>query len=175
MPDKSVALSARLPAEDADFLNHWIVEGAATPSEKLRKVVRETRGRVIAANDYRGALRMANDLLGPATEYIRESEITIGQHSELLARLGEWLPELLAYVYSAEGLAGPDAEANMKRLEGGIALRVLTMMQSVLQMSVTREGPFYDPLLLTSRIRPVLDTADVVSAARERAREREQE
>ena len=170
MPDTSVALSARLPAEDAEFLNRWQVEGAATPSEKLRKVVKETRGRVHAATDYRGALRMAHDLLAPSFDYVREAEIETGGHSELLVRMSEWLPELLAYVYSAEGLAGPDAESNLRRLEGGIAMRVLTMMQTTLQMAVTREGPFYDPPLLTERIQGVLDTAEVVADAHRRAR-----
>jgi len=173
MPDKSAALSVRLPAEDANFLNQWVVEGADTPSEKLRKVVRETRGRVTAASDYRGALRMAQNLLSPSMEYIRDAEVAVGKHSELLARLGEWLPELLSYVYSAEGLAGPDAESSLRRLEGGVAMRVLTMMQSTMQMALTHDGPFYDPELLNKRMQPVLETAEVVAAARVRGSTRD--
>lgn len=166
MPDKSVALSARLPAEDAAFLNEWQVDGAATPSEKLRRVVRDTRGRVKAETDYRSALRMANELFGSSLEYVRESEVEIGAHSELMAKIGEWLPEMVAYVYSAEGLAGPETEGNLKRLEGGVAMRVMTLMQSVLQMSVTTNAPLYDPTLLDERLNGVLETAQVVRDAR---------
>lgn len=167
MPDKSVALSARLPAADAEFLNDWEVEGADTPSEKLRRVVRDTRGRVKATTDYRQALRMANELFAPTLEFIYASEAQVGKHSELMTRVSEWLPEMLAYVYSAEGLAGPDPEANLKRLEGGIAMRVTTLMQSVLQMAVTKEAPLYDPTLLDERLHGVLDTADVVRREKE--------
>ncbi len=169
MSEKSVALSARLPAADAEFLNDWQVEGADTPSEKLRRVVRETRGRVKATTDYRHALRMAGELFGPAFEHVRESEVEISKHSELMAKIGEWLPELVAYVYSAEGLAGPDAESNLKRLEGGVAMRVMTLMQSVLQTAVTSNGPFYDPALMQDRLQPVLETAQVVQDARDKA------
>ena len=162
MPDKSVALSARLPAADAEFLNEWKVEGADTASEKLRRVVRDTRGRVKATTDYRQALRMSNELFGPALEYVCASEVHIGKHSELMARVSEWLPEMVAYVYSAEGLAGPDAEANLKRLEGGVAMRVVSLMQSVLQMALTTKAPLYDPQLLDERLQSVLEIADVV-------------
>ena len=125
MSEKSVALSARLPATDARFLSEWRVERADTPSEKLRRVVRDTGERVHAATDYRQALRMATELFGPSLEYVRESEVQTGKHSQLMARIGEWLPEMAAYVYSAEGLAGPDADSNLKRLEGGVAMGVV--------------------------------------------------
>jgi hypothetical protein len=169
MTDKSVALSARLPAADAQFLTQWRVEGADTPSEKLRRVVRDTRERVRATTDYRQALRMTTELFGPSLEYVREAEVQVGQHSQLMARISEWLPEMTAYLYSAEGLAGPDTESNLKRLEGGVAMRVMALMQSVLQMAVTPDGPFYDPALLNDRLRGTLDTARVVSDARYRA------
>lgn len=168
MTDKSVALSARLPVEDAEFLSQWQVDGADTPSEKLRRVVRDTRERARATTDYRQALRMANDLFAPSLEYVREAEVDVGQHSQLMAKIGEWLPEMTAYLYSAEGLAGPDAQSNLKRLEGGVAMRVMALMQSVLQMAVTVDGPFYDPALLGDRLRGTLDTARVVSESRSR-------
>lgn len=169
MPDKSVALSVRLPADDAGFLNDWQVDGASTPSEKLRRVVRDTRGRAIASKDYRHALRMTNELFGPALEYVHASEVHINKHSELMARIGEWLPEIAAYLYSAEGFASANVEANLKRLEGGIAMRVMTLMQSMLQMAVTVEAPLYDTALLDERLHNVLETAEVVRTARSKA------
>ena len=89
-----------------------------------------------------------------------------------MARIGEWLPEMVAYVYSAEGLAGPDTEKHLRRLEGGVAMRVMALIQSVLQMAVTTEGPFYDPALLEERLRGTLATARIISEARERADDR---
>lgn len=166
MAEKSVALSARLPAEDATFLSDWQVEGASTQSEKLRKVVKETRTRVNAAEDYTAALRMAQSLLGPALEHVRAAEVETGLHSELVTRVAEWLPELLAYVHSVRATPGGSTEARLRRLEGGLALRVLTLTQSLLQMAVTERGPFYDPELLEGRLQGVLDTARVVEAAR---------
>lgn len=166
MSDKSVALSARLPAEDASFLNEWQVEGATTASEKLRKVVKDARTRANAAQDYTSALRMAQALFAPAIEFIREAEVQTDQHSELVTRMTEWLPELVAYVHSVQGTPGGTTESRLRRLEGGVALRVLTLTQSVLQMAVTKNGPLYDPELLDDRIQSVLDTAQAIEAAR---------
>lgn len=169
MADKSVALSARLPADDAAFLKDWQVDGADTPSEKLRRVVHDARGRAMAATDYRGALRMANELLGPSLEYVRASELDSGQHSELMAKITEWLPEMVAYVYSAQALSNGDPDSGLRRLEGGVAMRVTTLMQAVLQMGVTQQAPLYDPTLLDDRLNGVLDTAQVVRKARRTA------
>lgn len=166
MAEKSVALSARLPPEDASFLNDWQVDGANTASEKLRKVVKETRTRVNAAEDYTEALRMAQALLAPAFEYVRAAEVETGLHSELVTRIAEWLPELVAYVHAVRATPGGSTEARLRRLEGGLALRVLTLTQSLLQMAVTEHGPFYDPALLEGRLQGVLDTARVVEVAR---------
>ncbi|MEM6638985.1 MAG: hypothetical protein AAF610_03700 [Pseudomonadota bacterium] len=166
MPDKSVALSARLPADDADFLKHWEVEGAETPSEKLRRVVHDARDRETATHDYKSALRMATTLFGPALEHIRAGELEQGQHSELIAKLGEWLPEIVAYVYSAQALSAHEGDAGLRRLEGGIAMRVTTLMRAVLQMAITDEAPLYDPSVLDERLSGVLDTARVVRRAR---------
>lgn len=166
MPDKSVALSARLPADDAAYLRDWEVDGADTPSEKLRRVVHDARVRSLAASDYRGALRMANELLGPSLEYVRAAELENGQHSELMAKITEWLPEMVAYVYSAQALSNGDPDAGLRRLEGGVAMRVTTLMQAVLQMAVTAQAPLYDPSLLDDRLSGVLETARVVRKAR---------
>lgn len=166
MAEKTVALSARLPADDAAFLNEWQVDGADTPSEKLRRAVRDARGRVVASHDYRSALRMTNDLLGPALEFVRATEVETGHHSELMAKIGEWLPEIVAYVYSAQSLASADGESSLRRMEGGVAMRVMTLMQSVLQMAVTSSAPLYDPSLFDDRLHGVLDTAKVVRKAR---------
>ncbi len=167
MPEKTVPLSARVSQEDADFLTKMKVEGAQTPSEKLRQVVRDARRRHDGAQDYPSALALAQDTVAPAVQCIRQVERELGVHSELLTRMVEWLPELMAYVHSAPGMPGENDEARLRRLEGGVALRLTTIMQSVLQMAVTRDGPFYDPRVLTDRVEPVLHLARVIRQSRD--------
>ena len=166
MPDKTVPLSARVSQEDADFIQELEIEGAQTPSEKLRVLLREARRRARASEHYPSALTLSQETLSPAMQRIRQTERELGNHSELLSRAMEWLPELMAYVQSAPGMAAADDEARLRDLESGVALRLTTLMQSILQMSVTREGPFYDPQLLSARIDPVLDLARVINQSR---------
>ncbi len=167
MAEKTVPLSARVSQEDADFLAEMKVQGAQTPSEKLRQVVRDARRRHHRSTDYPSALALAQEAMAPAVQSIRETERELAVHSELLTRMVEWLPELMAYVQSAPGMPGENAEARLRQLESGVALRITTIMQSVLQMSVTREGPFYDPRVLSNRVEPVLHLARVINQSRD--------
>ncbi len=167
MPEKTVPLSARLTAEDAAFLTELEVEGASTASDKVRAVVRDARRRHSGGREYSSALRLAQETLAPALRSVREAELELGVHSELMSRVGEWLPELVAFIHSAPGMGGDNETVKLCRLEAGVALRVMTLMQSVLQMAVIRHGPFYDPELLGERVQTVLDLAQVVRDTRQ--------
>lgn len=168
MANKSVPLSARISADDAEFLAALEVDGATTPSDKLRAIVGDARRRHGAARDYPGALRFAEDTVSPALRQVRAAEVDEDMHSELVARVAEWLPETLAYFLASSGGGGRSDADNLRKLEAGLAKRVTTLMQSTLQLGLSQPGAAYDGDILNERLTCVLDLAEVVRKNRGR-------
>lgn len=61
MPEKSVPLSVRISVDDAEFIARLSLEGATTPSEKMRKLLGEARRRREDAADYGRCLGMVRE------------------------------------------------------------------------------------------------------------------
>jgi hypothetical protein len=164
MPSKSITISARIAHEDAEFLSQLNIDGAATPSDKLRALITEARKRKEQPRDYGGCLMMIQELLAPVLTQVRQAELAEKVHSELLTRTFEWLPEMVAYL-----LAGaPQAEAEwtadiLVEYEYGLADRLFRLISSLLQLGVTPQCPCYSADAVARRIAPVLDLAEVIS------------
>lgn len=163
MPSKTIPISTRISPEDAEFIAGWNGGDAKTPSEKLRAIIAGARRRQHGTQDYGGSLRYAEELLSPTLRILRTSEHNTATHSQLVSRIAEWLPECFAYLVSCNGDETELDEEDLRRIERGLADRVIILMQSILQMAVTRKCPCYDPGIIRDRIRPVLDLAEVVS------------
>ncbi len=166
MPQKSVPVSVRLPAEDAGFLEHMVIEGADTLSEKLRAIVAEARLRQHGTSQFDAALRIAQGGVRPTLQIIRNNEREHRMHSELVSRLGEWLPDCVAYLVACNGSATHLPPEQLTEIERDLADRVFVLIQSVLQMGVTRRSPCYDSSVIDDRLEPVLDLADVIGKTR---------
>ena len=163
MPRKTIPISTRITPEDAEFIAGWTDDEAKTPSEKLRAIIAVARRRQRGTQEYASSLRFAEELMAPTLTILRTSEHATSLHSELVTRLAEWLPECFAYFVSCNGDDTQLDEDALRRIEKGLADRVVTLMQSTLQMAVTRKSPCYEPTLIRERVRPVLDLADVIS------------
>lgn len=162
MPNKTVPLSVRMTPEDAEFVARLNVDDAHTPSDKLRAIIADARRRKLGTEDYPGSLKLIQDLLSPTLRIIRASENNQHVHSELISRLGEWLPECMAYLIASNG---PDHEVELERLkeiERDLAQRVFVLMQSILQMAITRHSPMYEPDVAHEGVLPVLELAEVI-------------
>ncbi|NND60239.1 MAG: hypothetical protein HKN49_08225 [Gammaproteobacteria bacterium] len=166
MSQKSVPVSVRLPVEDAEFLSRMTIDGADTPSEKLRAIVAEARRRQLGTGEFSAALRLAHDSLVPTLQIIRDNERRHGLHSELISRLGEWLPDCHAYLVAANGADTDLSAEQLLEIERGLADRVFVLIQSMLQLGVTATSPCYDPAVVADRIDPVLGLAGVISNSR---------
>ena len=163
MSRKTIPISTRFSPEDAEFIAQWEGDGAKTPSEKLRGIIAEARRNQSGTEDYAGSLHLTTSLLASTLHIIRRSEHAHGVHSALLIRVGEWLPECMAFLMSSNGDDETLDHDDLVRIEKALADRVMNLMQSVLQLAVTRTGPCYDPQVIRSRIEPVLELAEVVS------------
>jgi hypothetical protein len=170
MATKNTQLSVRITDEDAAFLARLEIEGAQTPSDKIRALLGEARRRHEGRRDYRAALARSAELLGPAAQEVRAAENAVGTRSELLRLVVDWLPEGLAFLVSrsAEGEgADPRKLASALRVtEAGLADRVFSLADAVLRLGVTEEAPCHDRGAISSRLAPILNLLDVLRTAR---------
>ncbi len=160
MSEKSVNLSVRLSSEDARFLKRLSIPNAETVSEKLRMIIDRARRREEGAHSYPAALRMVDELLDPVRLGLLDQERREQVHSELLARVYEWLPDMLGYL-----LAGVDQEPDsdevieLAQLESGIAERVFRLIEAVLRLALTCPNPCFESDAISRRLASTLALA----------------
>jgi hypothetical protein len=166
MNAKMVTIGARVPQEDAEFIAQLKIEGATTPSDKVRAIIAEARRRQQGSHDYQVSFDMTSSMLASVTAKTRQLEMEHSIHSEIVMRTLEWLPDMMAYVLSSnQKLVDGNAKA-LTSVEQGIADRVFRLMESVLQMGVTQRCPCYNKNAVMNRVEPVLDLARVIERAR---------
>ena len=162
MPHKTKQVGVRLTDEEAEFLVGFKAENAATPSDKLRAIIDDARRRKLGTEDYAGSLKLIQDMMAPTTRIIRNSENSHRLHSELVTRLSEWVPECMAYLIASNGNETELDPAELKEVETALADRVFVLIQSVLQLAVTRRAPLYEESVLRDGVEPVLELATVI-------------
>jgi hypothetical protein len=166
MNAKMVNIGARVPQQDAEFISNLTIEGAKTPSDKVRAIIAEARRRHQGSDDFNACFDLANNMLAAFTARTRQLEMEHGIHSEMVTRTLEWLPDMVAYVMSSKQTLKDGSAKGLIRVEKGVADRVFRLMESVLQMSVTQRCPCYDKNAVQDRIDPVLDLARVIEGTR---------
>jgi hypothetical protein len=167
MSGKSVPISVRISAEEAEFLARLQIQGATTPSEKLRAVLEVARRRKEGPADYSGARAEANELLGPVFQELHRAELARGKYSALVGLIGDWLPDTLALL-RARGLERQPLEQPgvLEDLEKGLADRLFRLVEAVLHLAVTRRCNCYDPDIASARMTAILELADIISRNR---------
>lgn len=167
MSSKMVSLAARVPHEDAEFISSIQIEGATTPSDKVRAIIAEARRRHQGSTDYTVCLEQVNSMLAGFNSAARSAELESATHSELVTRTLDWLPDMVAYILSSQPANNAYAVSTeeLAQIEKGIAERIFRLMESVLQMGVTRQCPCYDKDAIITRVSPVLELARVVQTA----------
>jgi len=163
MPPKTVPISARISHEDAEFISQLKINEATTPSDKLRAIISDAKRQRLRTQDYRGCFQMIQELLMPVIEAIRQVELDNHEHSELITRSVEWLPDALAFIVSSAPQSLDDKSADkIHSLEKGLADRVFRLFESVLQMGITQRCHCYDVDTISQRVEPILELAQVI-------------
>ncbi len=161
---KTVTISARISREDALFLSQYEAEGAVTPSDKLRAIIADAREWHSKSKDYRGSISVFQNMLAPVDADIRELELRHHIHSELLTRILEWLPDMMAVIIASETKLNKSGEkGQLEEIEEGVADRVFRLIESIMQMGITQRCPCYNSNTISRRIDPVLDLARIIS------------
>jgi hypothetical protein len=168
MTSKTIPLSVRVSEEDAEFLASLELDGAATPSEKLRGLIAQARQRHGEGRTYEGALAIVRELLEPTSQQLRARELKSRQRSELIADTLYWLPDLVAYLMAGPSTRpGKNDAADLVEFEAGVAYRIFRFTEAVLRLGVTAKAPCYDPAVVTAGIGGTLELAQLVLASRQ--------
>lgn len=141
-----IPLSVRIEQEDADFIASLQIDGANTPSEKIRELLKQARLAHTQPHDYAAALMAMERFLHNAKHDVLCAEKKWGVHSHILARLFEQLPDLAATL--AQDLPDDVDLAMLQNYEREAMWRIVRLMDSVLQLAVTGKGAAYDDKVL---------------------------
>ena len=159
MTETKTTISTRLGEADTEFLQRLEINGATTPSEKLRKMVTQARQRAGGAGSFREASNLLDDLLRPTRRIIAEHEHRTGTRSEPLEAMVNALAGALAELLAANRIDPDDREA-MRALEARTIGQANALCTQILRLGLAPRVPCYDPSVLESpraRIYEVLD------------------
>jgi hypothetical protein len=110
------SLSARIPSEDLEWLSRLDIQGAVSPSDKVRSLIGQLRRQHEGTLDYQRSLTWLRDLVAPFVSAIRAIEHQNRMHSEVLTLVAEALPQIMATLLSERGLTN-DAKARAVEVE----------------------------------------------------------
>ncbi len=166
---KTVSLSVRVSSGDAEFLARLRIDGATTPSEKLRAILKEERRRREGDREYGRVLALTREGLSPALERVQAAEDRHGVHSEVIHQVADWLPRLMASFVTglAHGQEGDKDEAGaLSEFERRLVDQVFGLAEATLRLGVTKKVRGYDPNVVNDRLGPLLEIVDVVRSTR---------
>src|SRR5262249_23116560 len=113
-------LSARIPTEDMEWLAGLNIQGAVSPSDKLRALISQMRGQHEGTLDYESSLAWLRDLVAPFATRLKAFEHQQRMHSEVLSLATEWVPQMMAALLAERMLAG-DAKKKAVDVEDFVA------------------------------------------------------
>jgi hypothetical protein len=164
-------LSARIPTEDMEWLVGLDIQGAVSPSDKLRALIGQMRRQQEGTLDYQRSLSWLRDLVAPFVTAIRALEHQQRMHSEVLTLAAEALPQIMATLLSERGLTKDD-KARAIEIEEIVVQRCFQLLTSLLRLAVTRDPGCYNPTVIDTHVRGVLEVAEVVIRARKMREEK---
>jgi hypothetical protein len=159
---KTVPYSVRLASQDAEYLASLKIEGAYTPSDKLRSIVSSARERDERGSEFLGCIRNIEELTAASVARVKEIENSNSLYSELLLPVVQLASEVVALFIS--GVAGDDSDEieTLKQLEKKIADKMFTFFEKAVLMGMMEKNPCYSEQAIISRIQPLADIFEVL-------------
>lgn len=158
---KTVPLSVRVSDDDAAFLASLEISGAATPSEKLRAILAHTRQRAEGVSDEGDGAEVFRASVRPSERRLREWEIERGMRSDLVRKLYDRVPDIMATL-----AAGPSAQARegLAQFEDRLSIQAYALVEDLLELALASSNRAYDPERLAKRAIAAFDVIDRVKA-----------
>ena len=157
-------LSARIPTEDLEWLTGLDLQGAVSPSDKLRALIGQLRRQHEGSLDYQRSLGWLRDLVAPFVTAIRGFEHQSRMHSEVLTLVAEAAPQIMATLLSERAL-GDDAKQRAIAV-GDCGARCFQLLTSILRLAVTRDAACYNPKVLDAHVPQVLEIVEIIAQTR---------
>ena len=156
-------LSARIPTEDMEWLVGLDIQGAVSPSDKLRALIGQMRRQHEGTLDYQRSLSWLRDLVAPFVTAIRgvrarQPDAFGGAHAG--GRSGcrrSWRP----CCRSARSPRTPKKRAI--DVEEIVVQRCFQLLTSIMRLAVTRDAACYNPKVIDTHVPSVLEIADIVA------------
>jgi hypothetical protein len=170
MPSKTTALSVRVSDEDARFLSGLSLDGATTPSEKLRALLSAQRRLHEGARSPTDAAETIEDLLRPSLRRVRRAEAELGVHSEPVQRVFDRLPVLagLAQAGPQGEASAPDAKA-LAAFEGQLLEHAAALCEELINLAMTTSPRAYSPDSVEKRLKPLIELAHLTRIAQKQS------
>uniref|UniRef100_A0A486XMK3 Uncharacterized protein n=1 Tax=Rheinheimera sp. BAL341 TaxID=1708203 RepID=A0A486XMK3_9GAMM len=140
MSTKTVPFSARISIEDAEFISSLEYDGAHTPSDKLRALLAETRRRHQGFADYGQNLAQMQEWLGQIKRQLLVRQQQLGQYSELVLRVLDALPDLLATLQTMAANCSGLNIRDLQQTEQQVLQKVCRLNELLLPLALTSEA-----------------------------------
>lgn len=170
MSGKTIPLSVRVSDDDAEFLAALQIDGAVTPSEKLRALIAQARAEAAQGRSFEAALARVRAQLEPTAQHLRQRELELRLRSQLVQEVLATVPDLVAYL-----VAGPApvprsrAGEELVPFEQGVSDRVFRLAEAVLRLGVTAKAPCYNPDVVAQGATGTLELSRVILSGRQRS------
>lgn len=141
---KKVQIGARISQEDADFISQLKIVGAHTPSDKIRAIIENAKKKSEYPYDFTSSYRMIKEEINPLIEYVKKTEHAQGNHSAVLDRILEWMPDFYAFCLST---LSPDSDRdnNLLEFEKGATDRLFRLVESLAHLELSKQQTSYTP------------------------------
>jgi hypothetical protein len=172
---KSIPISVRLSDDDFEFLAGYEVQGARTPSDKMREILRLAREREEGTQDVAACEDMLRSMTRPAERALRQLQRETGMRSDLVIKLYERLPEMMAELVAAapapkseqgHGKASGKGPEELKQFEEILSAQLFALVEEVFDLGLTTQSRTYDPELMDRRLEPILEIARLLDRKR---------
>lgn len=159
---KTVPLSVRISHDDAEFLAELKIEGATTPSDKLRGLIAERKKQSLQGFEYDQVFTSLQTNLDKVIPILRQVENKEGAHSEILKMMAESLPDLLAHLL-ADGKKINNKE-DMAKLESQLADKFFLLIEMMLRLGVTSQSPCIDKEAISKRMGTSIELVQMIKS-----------
>lgn len=163
---KSIPISVRLSDDDVAFLAGYEVQGARTPSDKMREILKAAREREEGVQDVAACEDLLRSMARPAEKGLRQLQREIGHRSDFVMKLYERLPEMLSELIASA--PGPENDQqDLVRFEAALSAELFSLIEEIFDLGLTTPSRTYDPELMNKRLAPILEVARLLDQKRQ--------
>ncbi|KAG9590341.1 hypothetical protein KCV01_g11892, partial [Aureobasidium melanogenum] len=162
----SIPLSVRVPQDDFEWLSALAVDGATTPSDKLRAIIQSHRRELEGTASYEAALGWLRQRVQPLAQEVASYEHRAGTRSEAIAAAMEWAPQLMALLVSSHVPADAENDAAARQLEDLVLQKSAALLGALLRLGIGVPPPTYSPDAIDRHVFPLGRLIDAVRVAR---------